>query len=227
MLSFIRMNDAILTLEHISVSYEKGNPVLNDLSLSVFGGRILGIRGENGAGKSTLLRVMAGIQHVDAGQRRIAADVAKKIAYVPQEIALYPALTGRQNLDFWAEIYGLRGAKKAARIRSLLHVMELDGKANKRVETYSGGMKRRLNLACALVASPKLLLLDEPTVGADVRSVGTMQKIILDTAAGGTGVVLISHQAGEIEQLCDRILTLQNGCFAEKRAFCPETESIS
>ena len=225
MLSFFRMNDAILTLEHISVSFEKGKPVLNDLSLSVFGGRILGIRGENGAGKSTLLRVMAGIQRVNAGQRRIAADAAKNIAYVPQEIALYPSLTGRQNLDFWAEIYGLHGAKKAARIRELLRTMDLEEKANKRVETYSGGMKRRLNLACALVASPKLLLLDEPTVGADVRSVRTMQRIILDTAAGGSGVVLVSHRAGEIEQLCDRVLTLENGRFAETCAFQPETES--
>ena len=218
------MNDAILTLEHISVSYEKGKPVLNDISLSVYGGRILGIRGENGAGKSTLLRVMAGIMRANAGQRRIAPEIASKIAYVPQEIALYPSLTGKQNLDFWAEVYGLRGAQKKARIRALLHMMELDEKANKRVETYSGGMKRRLNLASALVASPRLLLLDEPTVGADVRSVRTMQRIILDTAAKGTGVVLISHQAGEIEQLCDRILTLTDGRFAEKLAFRPGTD---
>lgn len=210
------MNDAIVTLEHISVAYEKGKPVLRDLSLSVCGGQILGIRGENGAGKSTLLRVMAGIQRPDAGTRRLAPDAAGRIAYVPQEIALYPALTGKQNLDFWAQVYGLRGARKAARIRELLKLMDLEDKANGRMETYSGGMKRRLNLACALAASPRLLLLDEPTVGADVRSVRAMQQVILDVRAAGTGVVLISHQAGELEQLSDRILTLKDGAFLEK-----------
>lgn len=210
------MNDAILTLEHISVAYEKGKPVLRDLSLCVFGGQILGIRGENGAGKSTLLRVMAGIQRPDAGTRRLAPDAAGRIAYVPQEIALYPSLTGKQNLDFWAEVYGLRGPRKANRIRELLRLMDLEDKANKPMETYSGGMKRRLNLACALAASPRLLLLDEPTVGADARSIRAMQQVILDVRAGGTGVVLISHQAGELEQLSDRILTLKDGAFAER-----------
>ena len=95
-------------------------------------------------------------------------------------------------------------------------MMGLEDKANHRMETYSGGMKRRLNLACALVAAPKLLLLDEPTVGADVRSVRAMQKAILDAKRNGTGVVLISHQAGELEQLCDRILTLKEGSFVQK-----------
>ena len=210
------MNDAVLTLEHITLSYEKGKPVLDDVSLSVFRGQILGVRGENGAGKSTLMRVMAGIQRPNAGQRYVAPDAFGRIAYVPQEIALYPSLTGKQNLDFWAEVYGLRGRKKAARVRALLGMMELEDKANHRMETYSGGMKRRLNLACALVAAPKLLLLDEPTVGADVRSVRAMQKAILDAKRNGTGVVLISHQAGELEQLCDRILTLKEGSFVQK-----------
>ena len=212
------MNDVVLKLEHISVSYEKGKPVLNDISLSVLSGQILGIRGENGAGKSTLMRVMAGIQRADGGQRHLMPEAAGKIAYVPQEIALYPSLTGKQNLDFWAEIYGLRGAQKTARIHELLRMMGLESKANKRMETYSGGMKRRLNLACALAASPKLLLLDEPTVGADVRSVQAMQRAILNVKQTGTGIVLISHQAGELEQLCDRILTIRDGRLAEKAA---------
>lgn len=214
----MRMSDAVLTLDHISVSYEKGKPVLKDISLSVLRGKILGIRGENGAGKSTLMRVMAGIQRPDAGERRLAPDALGRIAYVPQEIALYPSLTGKQNLDFWAEVYGLRGGEKAARIRALLRMMDLEDKANERMETYSGGMKRRLNLACALVAAPKLLLLDEPTVGADVRSVQAMQKAVLDAKTSGTGVVLVSHQAGELEQLSDRILTIENGTFLQKAA---------
>ena len=215
------MNDAVLILEHISVSYERGKPVLSDISLSIPRGQILGIRGENGAGKSTLMRVMAGIQRPDAGERRLAPDASGRIAYVPQEIALYPSLTGKQNLDFWAEVYGLRGAEKASRIRALLRMMDLEDKANKRMETYSGGMKRRLNLACALAASPKLLLLDEPTVGADARSVRAMQKVILDVKESGTGIVLISHQAGELEQLCDRILTIEHGSFVQKAPLKP------
>ena len=217
------MGEIVLSLNNITVDYGRER-ILDHVSLDVRAGEVLGIRGRNGAGKTTLIGVMAGTVKPDSGTRTEAEGLSGSVCYVPQDIALYPSLTGRQNLEFWAEAYGLFGKRRKARMDYLLDLMSLKEKANKRVETYSGGMKRRLNMAAALVITPKLLLLDEPTVGADVRSVRTMQRIILDTAAIGTGVVLISHQAGEIEQLCDRILTLTDGRFAEKLAFRPGTD---
>lgn len=204
------MSEILLSLRDIRASYE-GEPVLKGVSLDVVPGAILGIRGENGAGKSTLMGVMAGVIKPDSGKRIASPGLAGGICYVPQDIALYPSLTGRQNLSFWAEIYGMHGKPKAARIRYLLKLMELEDKARKPVETYSGGMKRRLNMAAALVVTPKLLLLDEPTVGADAHSVGVMLDSVRRMRDSGTAVVLISHMAGELERVCDRIITLSSG----------------
>ena len=138
---------------------------------------------------------------------------------MPQDIALYPGLTGRQNLSFWAEVYGMHGRPKTARINYLLKLMELEDKGRKRVETYSGGMKRRLNMAAALVVTPKLLLLDEPTVGADAHSVEVMLDSIRRMRDSGTAVVMISHMTGELEAMCDRIITLRGGVIAEDERF--------
>ncbi|MBQ5545629.1 MAG: ABC transporter ATP-binding protein, partial [Clostridia bacterium] len=165
----LNMNEKLLNLKDIQVYYGPDS-VLNHVSLSLYSNEILGIRGENGAGKSTLMRLMAGVMRQNAGTREVNPSLKNRICYVPQEISLYPTLTGRQNLSFWAEIYGLHGKSKELRIRYLLKLMNLESKAKKRVETYSGGMKRRLNMAASLVITPGLLLLDEPTVGADTRS---------------------------------------------------------
>ena len=201
----------ILTLEHIGVMYERAKPVLEDVSLSIYEGEILGIRGENGAGKSTLMGVAAGIIRPYTGTRRLEPGLEKRITLVPQDPALYPALTGRQNLEFWAEIYGVRGREKDERIRSLLARTHLEEKADKRVETYSGGMKRRLNLAAALVITPGLLLLDEPSVGMDAESVQEMYTWLRELREEGTSVILISHETGEAEEICDRIMKVSHG----------------
>ena len=208
------MSEVLLSLKDIRASYE-GEPVLRGVSCDVEAGTLLGIRGENGAGKSTLMAIMAGVLKPDSGQRIASPGLDGGVCYVPQDIALYPTLTGRQNLSFWAEVYGMRGKPKAARIRYLLKLMELEDKGRKRVETYSGGMKRRLNMAAALVVTPKLLLLDEPTVGADAHSVEVMLDSVKRMRDKGTAVVLISHMAGELEGVCDRIITLKAGVIAE------------
>lgn len=184
---------------------------MRSVSLDVYAGEVLGIRGVNGAGKSTLLGIMAGLLEPDSGTRTAANALRGRIALVPQEIALYPSLTGKQNLEFWAEAYGLKGAPKKARIGYLLKELDLMDKANKRVETYSGGMKRRLNMAAALVVTPKLLLLDEPTVGLDTDSVSLMLTLITRLRDAGTAVVLVSHLKDDMRLACSRVLELKDG----------------
>ena len=209
------MSETLLSLQNICVSYGSES-VLKDVSLSLRRGEILGIRGENGAGKTTLMRLMAGLIRPDAGVRAAHPSLKNRIWYVPQEISLYPTLTGKQNLSFWAEIYGLRGKSKQMRIQYLLKLMNLESKANKRVETYSGGMKRRLNMAASLVITPALLLLDEPTVGADMRSIDVMMDTVRRMKENGCSVVIISHSDMDLESLSDRIMTLQNGAVIEE-----------
>ncbi len=205
------MSDSIvLRLDNIEKRYGPDS-VLGPLSLVLLKGELLGIRGENGAGKSTLMGIIAGTLSPSSGKRTLGHIAKPNISYVPQDIALYPTLTGIQNLDFWAEVYGVRGRSKRLRIKYLLELMNLSDKAHKRVETYSGGMKRRLNMAAALVAAPTLLLLDEPTVGADEHSVMVMLDVVRGMRNNGTSVVLISHSDNELMRICDRIITMEKG----------------
>lgn len=204
------MDAPVLSLKDIVLSYG-AERVLDSVSLDVYPGEVLGVRGVNGAGKSTLLGIMAGLIAPDSGTRTVSPELKSRIALVPQEIALYPSLTGRQNLEFWAEAYGLKGAPKKARIGYLLKELNLQDKARKRVETYSGGMQRRLNMAAALVVTPKLLLLDEPTVGLDTESVSIMLSLITRLRNAGCAVVLVSHAGDEMKLACDRVLELKDG----------------
>lgn len=186
-------------------------PVLGPLSLNLYEGEILGIRGPNGAGKSTLLGLMAGALRPDGGQCVYAPQVRGHISYVPQELSLYSALTGLENLRFWGLACGLPSKAVSARSRWLLDRLELTDKAGQPVSAYSGGMKRRLHLASALMTTPKLLLLDEPTVGADTRSVELILSLLAHLQEMGCGIALTSHQSGELERVCGRILTLEAG----------------
>ena len=203
------MNEkVVLSLNDIHVSFD-GNPVLNGVSVELYPGEVLGIRGENAAGKSTLLSVMAGILRPQQGIR--AAAPGAEIRIVPQDIALYPSLTGKQNLEFFAEADGFFGNAERNRVNEMLRIFNLESSARKRVETYSGGMKRRLNMAVSLIRTPDILLLDEPTVGADTRSVGIMLGCIKALKELGTSIVLISHNKSDLDAVCDRTAELRNG----------------
>ena len=203
------MNEkVVLSLNDIHVSFD-GNPVLNGVSVELYPGEVLGIRGENAAGKSTLLSVMAGILRPQQGTR--AAAPGAEIRIVPQDIALYPSLTGKQNLEFFAEADGFFGSAERNRVNEMLRIFNLESSAKKRVETYSGGMKRRLNMAVSLIRTPDILLLDEPTVGADTHSVGIMLGCIKTLKELGTSIVLISHNRSDIDAVCDRTVELRNG----------------
>ena len=195
-------------MNNVTVDYGKER-ILDGVSLDVRAGEILGVRGRNGAGKTTLMEIMADILKPRTGTRSVEPGLA--LCYVPQEISLYTSLTGRQNLEFWAESYGLHGKREKARVDYLLQLMGLTEKAKKRVETYSGGMKRRLNMAAALVVTPQLLLLDEPTVGADAASVEVMLSTVKRLAERGAAVVLISHITDDIEGYCTRVIELSEG----------------
>ncbi len=188
-----------------------GASVLGPLDLEIRAGEVLGLRGPNGAGKSTLLGLMAGVLRSDRGACVRSAEAQAATAYLPQDLSLYPSLTGLENLKFWGLAWGLPGKAVAARSRWLLERLDLADKGRQRVSAYSGGMQRRLHLATALMVTPRLLLLDEPTVGADAHSADLILDMVEHLRDMGCAVVLVSHREGELERVCGRILTLENG----------------
>ena len=188
-----------------------GGIVLGPVSLAVRPGEVLGLRGENGAGKSTLMGILSGSFAPDEGECLYGEGVPGHIGYVPQELSLYEDMTGLENLRFWGMAAGLSGKMIPVRSSWLLSRFALEEKAKEPVRSYAGGMKRRLHMASALMLTPRLLLLDEPTVGADTASVEIILKTARHIADMGNSVVIISHQPGELEMISDRILILSAG----------------
>lgn len=202
----------ICVLDNVQKRYDKNKPfVLNNVNLTVNSGDIVGIKGYNGAGKSTLLSIIAKCEKYDAGKISYADTVEDKIAYVMQDISLYDDLTGMENLKFWGLALGMPGEQIKIRSRYLIKRVGLLDKADEPLSSYSGGMKRRLHLASALMQTPKLLLLDEATVGADDFSAEIITDIIKELAQKGCGIVMSSHLLGELDRVCTRIVTLDNG----------------
>jgi ABC-type multidrug transport system, ATPase component len=208
------MGASLIELKNIEKSYASSR-VLGPLSFAVAPGEIVGVVGENGAGKSTLLRIIAGVEAPDAGERIAEGFKPGEIGYVPQELALYTGLTGKQNMYYWATAVGLRGRAKKERCRELLAGVNLTEKADKSVSSYSGGMKRRLNLACALVGNVRLLLLDEPTVGADAHSTDLILETLKALKKKNCAVILVSHHMDEIAAVCDRKIRIESGKMIE------------
>ena len=214
----------LCTMCNIVKSYDKkAASIFEPLNLSLYENEIIGIKGSNGAGKSTLLKIIAGVVQPDQGNCTYSENVRKKISYVPQEMSLYQTMTGFENLKFWGIAQGLPA--KAIKIRSnwLLSQLQLAEQGNKKVSTYSGGMKRRLHLGTALMATPKLLLLDEPTVGADMESMNMIRELLVHFRNIGCGIVLVSHQEGELEKICDRVLILEKGVLTIEKEHSYET----
>ncbi len=192
---------------------------LDGVSFEVAAGEIVGLLGPNGAGKTTTLSVLATLRRTDAGDaevggvstRRDPARVRRMLGLVPQSLAVYPTLTARENLGCFAGVLGLGRRAGRAAARGALATVGLADRADDVVATFSGGMQRRLNLACALLHRPAVLLLDEPTVGVDPQS----REHILDTvraqAAAGTAVLYSTHLMDEAERLCDRVVLIDGG----------------
>lgn len=195
------------------------NKVLENLSFDIYKGEIFGLLGPNGAGKSTFISILTTLLKPTSGDVLIDSFSAVKqsdrvkagIGYVPQDIALYPMLSGLDNLNFWAGIYSLKGQEKRRRVKEALSVVKLEDRARDRVSEYSGGMKRRLNIAVALLHRPELLVMDEPTVGVDIQSRRYIFEAVEKLKAQGCTVVFTSHNVSEMEELCDRIAILDRG----------------
>lgn len=192
---------------------------VKDVSFEVRAGEIYGLLGPNGAGKTTSLSIICGLLRPDAGEVMVdgqpfSADPqrAKNLMGVtPQDLALYEELSGRENLQFWGRIAGLSSAEAKARATELLEALALTDRARDAIKTYSGGMKRRVNLGCALMHRPRILLLDEPTVGIDPQARARILEFIGGLCAGGTAVLYTTHYLEEAESLCQRIGIIDHG----------------
>ena len=192
---------------------------LDGLSLAVVGGEVVGLLGPNGAGKTTALSILATILRPHSGRASICGcDLANQtsearshLGLVPQSIAIYPALSGRENLEFFALMQGLGRRRARAVAQQLLDEVGLADRAQDMAGSYSGGMKRRLNLACGMIHSPPVLLLDEPTVGVDPQSREWIFELIDNAAAEGRAVIYSTNYMEEAERLCHRVLLIDQG----------------
>jgi ABC-2 type transport system ATP-binding protein len=186
---------------------------VDDVSFTISPGETYGLLGPNGAGKTTAISMVAGILTPDAGEVTLAGrrmtsrsvDSKANVGYVPQDIALYPDLTGRENLRFFASLYGIPRRAAKSRVAEVLEVVGLTERAGDTVGTYSGGMRRRLNIAVGLLHRPALLILDEPTVGVDPQSRNAILANVESLAAEGMAVLYTTHYMEEAERLCDRV----------------------
>jgi ABC-2 type transport system ATP-binding protein len=192
---------------------------VDSVSFEVRAGEIYGLLGPNGAGKTTTISMVSGLIKPDAGEVLVAGTPfwsdpqrAKGImGVVPQEVAIYEELTGRENLEFWGRMAGLGVSEARSRATELLQALTLADRAKDAVKTYSGGMKRRINLGCSLLHRPQLLLLDEPTVGIDPQARLNILEFVRGLQASGTAILYTTHYLEEAETLCDRIGILDHG----------------
>lgn len=207
----------MLTLRNVVKRYG-GMVAVDGLSLDVRPGEIFGLLGPNGAGKTTTVNLCCGLLQADSGEITLAGigspracAVRARLGVAPQELAIYEELSADQNLRFFGGLYGLRGASLAAKIDAALHFVGLLDRRRDAARTYSGGMKRRLNLAAALVHEPSLLLLDEPTVGVDPQSRNAILENVFALRRQGRTIVYTTHYMEEAQKLCDRVGIVDHG----------------
>ena len=190
---------------------------LDGASFALGGGELVGLLGPNGAGKTTAIRAIAGRVALDAGRvelfgRTLAqSDARPELGVVPQEIAIYPLLTARENLEVFGALYGVAGTALAARVRWALDWADLADRADEPTRRFSGGMKRRLNIACSLLHEPTVVLLDEPTVGVDPQSRERIYEMLQTLRASGVSILLTTHHLEEAEQRCERVVIIDRG----------------
>jgi ABC-2 type transport system ATP-binding protein len=208
----------ILEVRGLTKSFGKLTAV-SDVSFQVRQGEAFGLLGPNGAGKSTIISMLFGLLQPEQGEILIVGQplwedpiAAKRLlGYVPQEIALYPELSAQENLVFWGRLYGLVGAQLKERVAHVLDVVGLSERARGRVSTFSGGMKRRINIAAALLHQPRLLIMDEPTVGIDPQSRNHILETVRRLNQEGMTIIYTSHYMEEVEYLCSRIGIIDHG----------------
>jgi ABC-2 type transport system ATP-binding protein len=208
----------MLQIDHLSKSFDTIKAV-DDISFEVAEGEIFGFLGPNGAGKTTTISMIAGLIKPDSGKIRINSldldgdlkKIKRLMGVVPQEMAFYDELTAKENLLFWGKLYGVRKKELDERVEYYLEKTGLLGRENEALKKYSGGMKRRINLIIGLIHEPKLLLLDEPTIGIDVQTKLNIYEIIKEASSKGTTILYTTHNLQEAEELCHRIAIMDLG----------------
>lgn len=212
----------LLEVKKLSKSYEDKR-VVNELQLQLNQGEILGLIGPNGAGKSTTVKIIIDIETKDEGEIVFLGDniekdkqkYKKSIGVVPQDIAVYDDLSAYENVKFFCSLYGYTGKELKERTKEALEFTGLWERRKDFPSKYSGGMKRRLNIACSIAHSPKLLIMDEPTVGIDPQSRNHIMEAIRVLNERGTAVIYISHYMEEIETICNRVIIMDHGTVLE------------
>lgn len=199
---------------------------VDGVSLSIGKGETIGLLGPNGAGKTTTIGMLVGLTRPDGGEVTVGGDsdgqeiptgspteaiVRRRIGVAPQALSLYEDLTAAENLRFFGKLYGLKGASLKERVESSLEFASLEDRRNDRVKTYSGGMKRRLNIAVALIHEPEVVLLDEPTVGVDPQSRNHIFERIEEMQQQGMTILYTTHYMEEAQRLCDRVAIMDKG----------------
>ena len=213
------MAQAILSAHHLVKKYG-GHTAVNDVSFTIEEGEVFGLLGPNGAGKSTTIAMLSGLFPPTGGEATVAgynvvkqlAQVKRAIGVVPQDLALYPTLSGRENVTFFGQLFGLRGKALRTRVDEVLGYVGMLERAGDPVKTYSGGMKRRVNLAAGLVNHPRLLFLDEPTVGVDPQSRNHIfESVERLNREQGMALLYTTHYMEEAERLCHRVGIIDRG----------------
>ncbi|MDD3706107.1 MAG: ABC transporter ATP-binding protein [Clostridiaceae bacterium] len=209
---------ALLKVENLHKSFG-GTKAVDGISFKVNRGEVFGLLGPNGAGKSTTISIISTLMLPTDGEvfyketniLKEPNSIRRNLGVVPQDIALYPTLTGYENLRFWGNMYGLKGAELKKRINEVSEIIGLNGRLKDRVDKYSGGMERRLNIGAALLHKPELLIMDEPTVGIDPQSRNHILDTVLELNRQGLTIIYTSHYMEEVEYLCSRICIMDQG----------------
>ncbi|WP_288221787.1 ABC transporter ATP-binding protein [uncultured Clostridium sp.] len=206
----------ILQIKNLHKKYSNFE-VLKGINLEIRNGDIYGLLGPNGAGKSTLIKIISGIEKINSGEilfeeKEIKINKYKRyIGLLPQDIAIYNDFTARENVSFFCSLYGYRGRELKRRVNKALEFVGLLEVGNKKANEFSGGMKRRLNMACAIAHSPRLIIMDEPTVGIDPQSRNHILQSVKKLNEEGATIIYTSHYMEEIEELCNNISIIDNG----------------
>jgi len=208
----------LLKVENLQKNFGSIKAV-DGIAFEVKKGEVFGLLGPNGAGKSTTISMISTLLPPSAGVILYEGKdifenpkaIQRKLGVVPQDIALYPTLSGYENLTFWGNMYGLTGADLKKRIGNVSEIIGLNGRLKDRVDKYSGGMKRRLNIGAALLHMPDLLIMDEPTVGIDPQSRNHILDTVLELNRQGMTIIYTSHYMEEVEYLCSRICIMDQG----------------
>lgn len=208
----------MLVAKNLSKSYKEVK-ALTDVNLNIKKGELYGMLGPNGAGKTTTISILSSLLKPDDGEifyeekslYQNLSECKNLIGVVPQEIALYEDLTASENLKFWGTMYGIKGQQLQNKSDELLEFLGLSDRKNHKIKTYSGGMKRRINIAAALLHDPKIVFMDEPTVGIDPQSRNLIFEVIEELHSRGLTMIYTTHYMEEAERLCDRIGIIDEG----------------